>query len=147
MSTIYPDDKLQNAQTFKAEAFSSSIIINNGTDGFEVRALPMSAQLSPITGILVKDFNQDSYLDILYTGNFYRTEVETVRYDAGIGGLLVGDGKLDFISRQSGFITTDNARDLQAIQLNKETNIYLLVSNNKGLLQGFKWKTPVHLFE
>jgi len=141
MNTIYPIDKLTSAQTLKAETFNSSILINNGKNGFTIRELPMAAQLSPITGLLIKDFNQDSHLDILFTGNFYGTEVETVRYDAGIGGLLLGDGKLGFKSispQQSGFLTTQNTRDLQPIQLNGANKVSALVSNNQGNLQLFQ---------
>jgi len=141
MNTIYPADKLRNAQTLKAETFSSSLLINNGKKGFTIKALPMTAQISPITGILIQDFNQDSHLDILYTGNFYGTEVETVRYDAGIGGLLLGDGKLGFKSlppQESGFLTTNNARDLKPIQLSGDSKVSALVSNNQGALQLFQ---------
>ena len=77
----------------------------------------------------------------VYTGNFYGTEVETVRYDAGIGGLLLGDGKLGFKSlspQHSSFLTTKNARDLKPIKLNNSKNISILSSNNQGPLQLFK---------
>ena len=141
MSTIYPADKLDNAQIFKAEVFSSSLLINNGANGFELKALPVSAQLSPVSGILVQDFNNDSHLDILYTGNFYATEVETVRYDAGIGGLLVGDGKLGFTAlspEKSGFLTTADSRYLKIIRLGFKKKTSVIVTNNKDMLQLFK---------
>lgn len=143
MNTIYPANKLETATKLIAETFSSSLIINNGSAGFEVKPLAMPAQLSPISGLIVKDFNQDSHLDIAFTGNFYGAEVETVRYDAGAGGLLLGDGSGGFSSlslRQSGFLTPDNARDLKIITVGK--NPCVIVSNNQGTLQFFKWNPP-----
>ena len=43
--------------------------------------------------MLIEDFNQDGNLDILVAGNLYTAEVETPRNDAGIGLVLLGDGK------------------------------------------------------
>lgn len=144
INAIYPVNKLKNAHTFQAELFTSSLLINNGIEGFELKDLPIQSQLSPMSGIIVKDFNSDQHLDILYTGNFYATEVETVRYDAGIGGLLLGNGKMEFSQltmQQSGFLTAKNARDLKSIRLGKAGNSGILASNNQGLIQLYKLKS------
>lgn len=143
LNSIYSTEKLQSSQQLKAELFSHSLVINHGKEGFEIKPLPNQAQIAPISGIVIKDFNNDNYLDILYSGNFYATEVETVRYDAGIGGLLLGDGNFGFSAvspLDSGFITAKNARDLKLIHLGKEQQNAVLVSNNNDKLQLFKWQ-------
>ncbi len=40
----------------------------------------------------------DEYKDILAVGNHYGVEVETTCYDAGIGTVLLGDGKIILIN-------------------------------------------------
>ena len=141
LPSIYSTDKLATALKLNAEVFSSSIVINKGGQGFEIRPLPNTAQFSPITGLVIDDFNHDKHLDVLYTGNLYGAEVETVRYDAGIGGLLLGNGQAEFQSvspSESGFITPKNARDLKQIQLGKKGQKSVIVSNNNDELQIFK---------
>ena len=77
--------------------------------------------------LLCDDYNQDGNLDILCTGNFYAPEVETTRYDASIGMLLLGDGKNNFTPmhfEESGFFTPSDARGMAKIKLSKsKTNL------------------------
>jgi len=140
LATIYDPNKLAEAQILKADLFESVLVINENKKGFRIQPLASTAQISPISAILVKDFNNDHYPDILFTGNMYATEVETVRYDAGIGGLLLGDGKLGFEAAApalSGFITPGNARDLKTIRLAGNQQDSVLVSNNNDRIQVF----------
>jgi hypothetical protein len=71
----------------------------------------------------------------------YDTEVETVRYDAGRGTVLLGNGKGDFSPMQpmeSGFFAWDNVKQIRKIKIgNKE--VYLLAVNN-GKLMAFEKK-------
>ena len=141
LPSIYSTAKLTSALNLKAQVFASVLFINNGQYGFEMRALPNTAQMAPISGIVIDDFNDDNHLDILYTGNLYGAEVETARYDAGIGGLLLGDGALAFKAvkpNRSGFITPGNARDLQPIKIGQGKQSAVIVSNNNDELQFFK---------
>ena len=142
LPSIYSSGKLATALTLKAEIFSHSMIINQGKKGFVIRPLANQAQYSPVSGIVVDDFNLDNHLDILYTGNFYAAEVETVRYDASICGLLLGDGKTGFKpveAARSGFVTPKNARDLQLIKLGHGNRRAVIVTNNSDQLQVFSF--------
>jgi hypothetical protein len=141
MSSIYQENSLKKATTLQAELFSSVMIINHGAQGFELQPLPIQAQFSPITGLLISDYNQDDQLDLLYTGNFYGAEVETVRYDAGIGGLLLGNKQTQLMpvsALKSGFMSVKNARDLKSITLGKARKPAIIVTNNQAKLQFFK---------
>ena len=99
--------------------------------------LPIQAQVAPVFGILVHDFNADGYPDILLAGNKYGIEVETGRCDAGNGTLLAGDGKGGFSwinNTQSGFWASKEVRDL-ALLNGADGKITVLVSNNNNAAQ------------
>lgn len=131
---ILPEDKVENAVIYEINNFESIILINN--DGVLTRkTLPVQAQVSPIKSSLVLDFNKDGYQDILTVGNHYGVEVETTRYDAGIGTLLLGDGNNNFnymSPSESGFYVPFDSRDINF--MNQENrNLIIVTNNNTGL--------------
>jgi hypothetical protein len=73
----------------------STVFLNRG-DRFEARPLPDEAQFAPVFGLAVGDFDGDGREDVVLAQNFFGTDSETPRYDAGRGLLLRGDGKGDF---------------------------------------------------
>lgn len=141
LQDIYGDDKLDAALQLSVNTFSSSVLLNKkGT--FKVHPLPNLAQISPINRILIRDFNKDGVPDLLIAGNMYNTEVETPRYDAGNGLILLGDGKGGFSPRnvgQSGFFAPGNVKDLAIVQAAVNGKFWILVANNDSDLQMFEW--------
>jgi hypothetical protein len=137
---ILPEDKVDDAIVYEISNFESIVLIND--NGQLIRkALPNEAQVSPIKASLVKDINNDGYLDILLVGNHYGVEVETTRYDAGHGSLFLGDGQNNFkyISPiESGFYTPFDSRDIKLIS--QEDNDLIIVTNNESSLSLFKAK-------
>ena len=119
----------------RATHFESTVFINQGKGKYKPYPLPSLAQVSPINSIVVKDINDDHNLDLIIAGNNYNTEVETPRYDAGTGLLLLGDGSGQFnpiTSLESGFFVQENVRDMALIK--GQTNNYLIgvaVNNEK----------------
>jgi hypothetical protein len=79
--------------TFHVNTTSSQILWNR--DGnFEWEALPGAAQVSPIKKMIVRDFNEDSYPDVLLAGNDHTYDIATGYYDANKGLILASrDGK------------------------------------------------------
>jgi hypothetical protein len=141
LNDIYGDEKLESALHEKVKTFSSTVFMNR-PEGFEAVALPNLAQISPIMGIEVLDINQDGNLDIVAAGNMYNTEVETPRYDAGNGVVLLGDGKGNFRALptyESGFYAPKNVKDI-AILNAAEGGKYLLVANNNEKPKLFRIK-------
>lgn len=65
--------------------------LNRG-DRFEAQSLPVEAQLAPAFYAGIADFNGDGNEDVFLSQNFFATDVETPRYDAGRSLLLVGNG-------------------------------------------------------
>ncbi|MEL6986805.1 MAG: FG-GAP-like repeat-containing protein, partial [Bacteroidota bacterium] len=131
-------DKLEDALNYKVKTFASTVFLNNGS-GFDAKPLPKLAQVSPIFGLLVRDFNGDSNPDILLAGNLYVAEAETGMADASNGLLLIGDGKGNFEAMQqkeSGFLAPFDARDLDAVYSPSHKGA-AIVCNNSNNLQVF----------
>ncbi|MDC1379050.1 VCBS repeat-containing protein [Algibacter sp.] len=136
---ILPEDKLSDAVVYEITNFESIILINDNGK-LRVKPLPIQVQISPIKSSIVNDFNGDGFKDILIVGNHYGVEVETTRYDAGYGALLLGDGQnnFNFISpKESGFYTPHDSRSISVI--NQNSNNYLVVvTNNNATCDIFK---------
>jgi hypothetical protein len=137
---ILPEDKIDDGVVYEIDNFESIILINE--NGKLIRkTLPNEVQISPIKSSLVLDINHDGHKDIITVGNHYGVEVETTRYDAGFGAVLLGDGKNNFryISpKQSGFFTPYDSRDIKYFkQKNKDL---ILVTNNNTPLTLFSYK-------
>jgi hypothetical protein len=71
---------------------TSSYVIWNEEGKFRWERLPDPLQRSPVTKMLVNDFNGDTYPDVLVTGNDHTYDVSTGYYDANKGILLLGEG-------------------------------------------------------
>ena len=132
-------EELQQAYIVKSHVFSSSYMENLGDEGFKLSPLPLDAQLGPLEGTVVDDFNADGYLDISFIGNSYATEVATGRYDALLGGILLGNGNGTFNSlslEKSGFLNNFDGSGLVAIN-NNYGKSWLIAANNNGPLKVF----------
>jgi hypothetical protein len=66
-------DEISAASVLKSERFESSYIENKGGGKFEMKALPLRAQFSPVYGMLAGDFNNDGHTDVLCVGNSFST--------------------------------------------------------------------------
>jgi hypothetical protein len=141
LEDIYGDDQLEQALHRMCKTFASAVFLNTG-NGFERVELPTYAQMSPIQGIITEDVNQDGNLDLIVAGNMYNAEVETPRYDAGNGLLLIGkgDGTFDPVpGHQSGLFASLNVKDIKLVKGPNRSQL-LVVANNNGPLQFFKVK-------
>jgi hypothetical protein len=130
-------EELTDAYVVKSEIFANSYLNNLGNGKFELSALPRIAQIAPMYGMLVGDYNGDRHLDLLSVGNFYSGEVFSGQYDASIGWLLAGDGDGGFVPidvRESGFFVPGDAKGL--VSLWNGDRQLILASINNGPLVG-----------
>ncbi len=138
VENIYTPEELEKAVKYEVTTFSSMLFKNNGAQQFVAVELPMLAQVAPIRAMEIRDVNGDGNLDVLAVGNLFQAEVETVRYDAGSGLCLLGDGQANFTVEpvlKSGFFVPGDARDLVVIEQPKPT---IVVANNNDRLQFFR---------
>ena len=142
LQNIYTEDKLNAALKLEAKEFENCVLINNNGK-YEPKHLPVEAQLSPLTGVVVMDINNDGNMDIIGAGNNYGAEVETVRYDAGRGVVLLGDGKGGFTPvnlLESGFFAPNDVKDVKLISVGADKKPVLLIANNNSAMQSFALK-------
>jgi hypothetical protein len=79
------------AEMVEAARLDHVLFLNRG-GVFEAVPLPAEAQLAPAFHVGVADLDGDGSEDVFLAQNFFATEPETPRYDAGRGLWLKGDG-------------------------------------------------------
>ncbi len=130
---IYGEEELNAAYHKEAHEFGSVYLRNKGNGSFEVQKLPTTAQFGPTMAFEVADVNQDGNLDVLGVGNIYEAEVETIRYDANTGYILLGDSKGNLTPHKDiSFSTQGNVKDMKRITINGE-ECYLIANNDEKL--------------
>lgn len=138
ITDVFSQNELDAAMQFSAYTFATSWFENkNGK--FIQHALPTEAQFSPSNEVDVDDFNGDGNLDILLIGNTSSPDVETGRYDAGNGTLLLGTGSGQFKTmpnKETGFWANKEARDLTKVKLANGKTLFL-VANNNDRMEGY----------
>lgn len=131
MDDIY-GEKLQEALHLQVKELHSSLFINNNNGSFNLKHLPIGAQLSPNNAIIIDDVNNDGINDIIMSGNMYGAEVETVRYDAGRGVVLLGNDKGNFTALapyESGMFAWGNTKGMAKIKIGSK-EYYIITVNN-----------------
>ncbi|MEX1238607.1 MAG: VCBS repeat-containing protein [Cyclobacteriaceae bacterium] len=133
---IFSPETVAKAVKSDVYTLSTSILINEGNGSMRLKALPREAQLSPVFGIEVADFNEDSHKDIFVGGNLHNVKPEVGRYDASYGLLMLGDGRGNFIplgSRESGLKIDGEVRDIIALKT-RQRNLFLISRNNDTVI-------------
>ena len=141
ITDIFTPEQLKNAIKLDANEFSTSILINEGKGKFTLKHLPVEAQLSPVYGIEVGDFDGDGHEDIFLGGNLFNAKPEVGRYDASYGLLLKGDGKMNFVamsSIESGIKLEGEVRDI--VTLRTSDGEMIMVSRNNDSIISLKKK-------
>ncbi len=136
ITQMFDEKQLQNSKALEANTLSSIILINKGNLDFEVKELPLEAQLSPVYAIVTDDFDGDGDQDIVLGGNLYSVKPEVGRYDASHGVYLENLGQFRFKNHRggNGFSITGEVRDI--IIHDKK----LIISRNRDSLAIFNYK-------
>ncbi|SDS24106.1 Repeat domain-containing protein [Formosa sp. Hel1_31_208] len=131
---ILPKEKVDDAIVYEITSFESIILVNENGSLIK-NSLPNEAQISPIKASIVLDINEDGNLDIITVGNHYGVEVETTRYDAGFGTVLIGDGQNNFkfySPQKSGLYIPEDSRDIKQLKTNNK-KLIITTNNDKSL--------------
>ncbi len=145
INEILKPEEIKDALILEANYLKSSYIENKGNGVFEIRALPIEAQIAPVFGIIVQDFDQDGNLDVLLTGNDYSTEVSVGRYDASMGLVLKGNGKGNFKSlspQQSGYCVNGDSKSVVSL-IDAKGQLLTITAQNRDKLRIFEYLKPI----
>lgn len=89
-------EALDTVHTRKATELASMVLVNDGTGRFTMNILPAEVQMAPLYGAYVVDVDGDGNLDVITSGNLMGADREIIKYDAGRGLVVMGDGKGGF---------------------------------------------------
>ncbi len=138
---IYSGPAINESLILEAKTFASFYVENKGDNNFSFHELPLQAQFSTINDIVTGDWNNDGKKDILFVGNDYSPDVETGRYDASIGGVLLGNGSGSFTfwqSQSNGLNVSGNVRHIQKVA--SDSGTLLIIAKNNEPVQVLKFR-------
>ncbi|MBC8244790.1 MAG: VCBS repeat-containing protein [Verrucomicrobia bacterium] len=126
--------QLAGADLLKASHLASVVLLNRGGK-FAAKPLPVEAQLTPVNGAAVADFDGDGNEDLFLSQNFFAVRLEDYRMDAGEGLLLLGDGQGGFetvFGHRSGIKIFGEQRGSAVGDVNDDGRPDLLIAQSKG---------------
>jgi enediyne biosynthesis protein E4 len=148
LQSIYSDEKLKAARQFQVQTLDTGVLWNETKPSgikFTFAPLPRLAQIAPVFGQALADFDGDGHLDIVLAQNFYSPQRETGRMDGGLGVMLKGDGKRGFVTvwpDASGLRIKADAKSLTVTDLNGDQRPDLVFGINDGELQRYNSTPP-----
>jgi hypothetical protein len=132
-------ENAKRAQELQAIWLDSTLFLNRG-DKFEVRPLPIEAQFAPAFGLSVGDCDGDGREDVFLSQNFFATQPETSRYDAGRGLWLQGNGEGGFRAvpgQESGVLVYGEQRGCALGDYDGDGRLDLVVTQNAAATKLF----------
>ena len=83
---------LERARRYRAATLEHLLLLSRSSPGYDVRPLPLPAQLTAASGVVIADFDGDGAEDVFLAQNLFTRPIHEGRLDAGTGLLLRGDG-------------------------------------------------------
>lgn len=145
ITDIFSSEQINSAIKHSVTTLESAVLINDGNGKFSVTSLPREAQLSPVFGIDVFDFNDDKIPDVLIGGNLYEVKPEMGRYDASFGSLLLGqgDGRFKSIPNKDIQLSIEGqVRDIVPVTVNGQQWLMIARNNDKIQVLRVKQQSP-----
>lgn len=131
---MFSGDALDTMLTLTVTETSNCVVLNE-SGRLRLTRLPAEAQMAPIHGTMVADVNADGNLDVLAIGNMFGADREVVKYDAGKGLVLLGDGKGTFFvapPAEARFTVTGDGRSMACLGGTKSPSDVLVALTNQG---------------
>ena len=138
---VLPAADLRAATVREADDFATSVALNRGDGTFELRALPIEAQVSTVDAVLADDFDGDGRTDLLLAGNDYGVPPLLGRYDASYGLFLRGTGGRGADAQlfapvgltASGLVLAGQVRHIRALRWAKGGRLIIAARNDDKL--------------
>lgn len=145
ITDIFSASELSASRQLQAQTFASVALINKGSGDFELKPLPMQAQVAPVFVVLPFQPVDTEPPLILLAGNLAETRVKFGRYDAMKGCFFQYgmDGTFRvFPPDLTGLNLRGNIRDAAIVKMADGRQL-LMVVRNKAPLQTFEINTPI----
>ncbi len=139
LQDIYGPEELAASRELFVDELRHVALENDGGT-FTVRPLPREAQVAPVYGIGVSDFDGNGTLDLVLAQNSFSPEPETGRMAGGIGLMLRGRGDLEFDpvpAWQSGIIIPQDAKALAVLDLDGDAAPDFAATTNDGPIRAY----------
>lgn len=133
LGEVFDEKQLANATKLSFNHPQTSVLINNGKNGFSLNSLPVEAQVSPVYAVETIDLNNDQVEEIVLAGNLFSVKPEIGRYDALHGLALISDGKGNFKSvgpSISGINIKGEVRHLAKLRTAKGNKLIFIRNND-----------------
>ena len=130
------EDKLDSSLTLEVNEFRTLVMLST-SEGFDIMPLPNPAQSFPFLDCAVLDLNDDGLDDLIAIGNIYNTEVETPRWDAGTGIVLLADSINTFQlseAHNNHFFIEGNAKSIQLLNRKERMKLLIVARNNDSVI-------------
>ncbi len=144
LADIYEIEAAASDERFEANEFRSGIFINEGGT-FRFQPLPFLAQIAPGNAPVACDLDGDGHTDLFLAQNFHGPQIETARFDGGLGQLLLGDGAGKFEPvpvREAGIEVPGDARAATVCDLDADGRPDLAVTVNSAPAAAFANRSP-----
>jgi hypothetical protein len=135
VNKILEPAQMASAGKLNVNTVQSMVLKNLNNDQFEFAPLPIEAQFSEVTGIVINDFDNDMRPDILLAGNFFPYNTQYGPADASHGLLLRQSGKT-FTAHgwnETGFFSPGAVRNMKLLPQQDGTIVIVQVLNNDSV--------------
>ena len=125
-------DRMAQMQQLHANVLASTVFLNRG-DHFDAMLLPTEAQMAPVFAVCVADLDGDGSEDLFLSQNFFATQPDMPRLDAGRGLWLRGDGTGKLVAvpgQESGLKVYGEQRGAAVADYDQDGRVDLVVTQN-----------------
>lgn len=129
------EDRSRSAE-LAIDVLETSVFLNE-RDSLIRKSLPRESQITFSQAVKILDINEDNFADIMLVGNFSGVQPEYGRYDAGLGNILLGDGKGNFVAKhaaESGLVVKGEGRQIGSLISPGKGKRIVITLNNDSLI-------------
>ncbi len=141
LDDVVPAERLAKAERWAATELRSGVFLSQPDGRYRFEPLPRLAQIAPVFGVAIGDFDGDGCADVYAVQNSYAPIPETGRFDGGLSLLLKGDGHghLSPIPvADSGLLVPRDAKALAVADFNQDSWPDFFVTRNNDRALAFR---------